>query len=81
MSAVTYLGLGVFQAKLLQRPGIREALGVPSLPEAARAQEVGLLLGWGGVEFVDETKREETHRKRRRYRAKERTVNVSACDY
>ena len=67
---MTYLGFGVFRAKLLQRSGIREALGVPFLPEAAGAQEVGPLLGWGGAEFVDETKREETTSKAAKIQSK-----------
>jgi hypothetical protein len=54
LSAVTYLGFGVLQAKLLQRPGLREALGVSSLPASAKEQGVGPFWGWGGVEFVNE---------------------------
>jgi hypothetical protein len=49
----------VFQAKLLQRPGLREAQGIPSLSKAANLQGVGPNLRWGEVEFVSEAKGKE----------------------
>jgi hypothetical protein len=32
---------------------------VPALPEAAKVQRVGPILGWGGVEFIDDAKKVE----------------------
>jgi len=42
----------VLQAKLIQLPRVRKILGVPALPDAAKTQEIGPILGWHGVEFA-----------------------------
>ena len=64
MSVITYLGFGVFQAKLLQWSWLREVLGIPRLSAIAKEQKIGPILRWPTVELpLDGAKKAETTQK------------------